>query len=88
MSGIKKSGNRPKTAKHLRVGSDKKFSDTTKEDRERRHHETDTWAARQGEAYRAANPHDEPVEPEKKTRRQKMRAARLTKRAELTAKST
>lgn len=75
MSGIKKSGNRPKTAAHLRVGSEKKFTDTTKEDRERRHHETDTWAARQAEAYRAANPHDEYQEPKPKTRRQKMRAA-------------
>lgn len=51
MSGIKKSGNRPKTAAHLRVGSEKKFIDTTKEDRERRHHETDTWAEKQRERH-------------------------------------
>lgn len=46
-SGIKGSGNRPKTAKHLRTPPKKQFTKTTKEDREREHMATDAWAQRQ-----------------------------------------
>lgn len=46
-SGIRKSGNRPKTAKHLRSASTKEHVNRTKEERDREHGVTDTWAARQ-----------------------------------------
>jgi hypothetical protein len=47
MSGIKRSGNRPRTAKHLRSQSSKTFVNRSKEDREREHAMTDTWAERE-----------------------------------------
>ena len=48
MSGIKRSCNRPKLASHLRSpSSDKKFGDTTKEEREASHRATDAWAERE-----------------------------------------
>jgi hypothetical protein len=47
MSGIKRSGNRPKTAKHLRSASQKTHMNRTKEDRDREHALTDAWAERE-----------------------------------------
>jgi hypothetical protein len=47
MAGIRRSANRPKTAKHLRVGSDKSFVNRTKEDRDRDHAASDAWAERE-----------------------------------------
>lgn len=46
-SGIKRSGNRPKTAKHLRGSQEKVFVNRTKEDRDREHATTDAWAERE-----------------------------------------
>lgn len=47
MSGIRRSGNRPKLAKHLRKTSEKAHLNRTKEDRDREHAATDAWAERQ-----------------------------------------
>lgn len=55
-SGIKGSGNRPKTAKHLRKTNEKSFAKTTKEDRDREHAASDAWAARQREATGSQEP--------------------------------
>ena len=52
-SGIRRSANRPKTAKHLRRTSEKKFENTTQEMRDRRHGESDAWAAKQLEKFNA-----------------------------------
>ena len=51
-SGIKRSGNRPKAAKHLRTAP-KRFENTTQEQRDRRHAESDSWAAKQLERFNA-----------------------------------
>lgn len=45
-SGIKRSGNRPKTAAHLRSPQKKAHVNRTAEEREREHTATDAWAAR------------------------------------------
>lgn len=47
MSGIKRSGNRPKLAKHLRKTNEKTHLNRTKEDRDRDHAATDAWAERE-----------------------------------------
>jgi hypothetical protein len=46
MAGINRSANRPKTAKHLRSASQKAFVNRTKEDRDRDHSLSDSWAER------------------------------------------
>jgi hypothetical protein len=46
-SGIKRSGNRPKLAKHLRSPQEKIFVNRTKEERDREHAVTDAWAERE-----------------------------------------
>ena len=45
-SGIRHSNNRPKTAAHLRSGSQKVHVNRTKEDRDRDHALSDSWAER------------------------------------------
>ena len=46
MAGIMRSANRPKTAAHLRSGSQKVHVNRTKEDRDRDHALSDSWAER------------------------------------------
>jgi hypothetical protein len=46
MAGIMRSANRPKTAKHLRSASQKQFVNRAKEDRDRDHALSDSWAER------------------------------------------
>jgi hypothetical protein len=46
MAGIMRSANRPKTAAHLRGASQKTHVNRTKEDRDRDHALSDSWAER------------------------------------------
>ena len=46
MAGIMRSANRPKTAAHLRGASQKVHVNRTKEDRDRDHALSDSWAER------------------------------------------
>jgi hypothetical protein len=69
-SGIRGSGNRPKTAKHLRNAQQKTFVNRTKEDRERDHLATDAWAERE----RAKAPEREAVEAQARYARRRAEA--------------
>lgn len=47
MAGINRSANRPKTAKHLRNTQSKSFTNRTKEERDRDHALSDSFAERE-----------------------------------------